>query len=93
MHLKISKNSVFTPKLEYSYFSIDLIIKINILVTFSIEKSMSVLGCLELSNTPRGVIIIIIIIIRRRTLFQEGDIYITIVNHDGPQNNHNNITM
>ena len=21
------------------------------------------------------------------TLFQEGDIYITIVNHDGPQNN------
>ena len=35
------------------------------------------------------VIIIIIIII---TLFQEGDIYITIVNHDGPQNNRNNIT-
>ena len=26
------------------------------------------------------------------TLFQEGDIYITIVNHDGPQNNRNNIT-
>ena len=34
--------------------------------------------------------IIIIIII---TLFQEGDIYITIVNHDGPQNNRNNITI
>ena len=34
--------------------------------------------------------LIIIIII---TLFQEGDIYITIVNHDGPQNNRNNITM
>ena len=27
------------------------------------------------------------------TLFQEGDIYITIVNHDGPQNNRNNITI
>ena len=26
------------------------------------------------------------------TLFQEGNIYITIVNHDGPQNNRNNIT-
>ena len=25
-------------------------------------------------------------------LFQEGNIYITIVNHDGPQNNRNNIT-
>ena len=36
------------------------------------------------------VTIIIIIII---TLFQEGDIYITIVNHDGPQNNRNNITI
>ena len=35
------------------------------------------------------VIIIIIII----TLFQEGDIYITVVNHDGPQNNRNNITI
>ena len=32
------------------------------------------------------LIIIIIIII---TLFQEGDIYITIVNHDGPQNKKN----
>ena len=29
----------------------------------------------------RAVMLIII------TLFQEGDIYITIVNHDGPQNN------
>ena len=36
------------------------------------------------------IIIIIIIII---TLFQEGDIYITIVNHDGPQNNRNNIKV
>lgn len=59
MHLKISKNSVFTSKLEYSYFSIDFIIKNNILVTFSLEKSMSVLGCLELSNTPRGVLMCI----------------------------------
>ena len=61
MHLKISKNSVFIPKLEYSYFSIDFIIKNNILVTFSLEKSMSVLGCLDLSNTPCGVLMCIIL--------------------------------
>ena len=30
---------------------------------------------------------------KKITLFQEGDIYITIVNHDGPQNNRNNITI
>ena len=41
-------------------------------------------------HTQFTVHIIIIIII---TLFQEGDIYITVVNHDGPQNNRNNITI
>ena len=44
---------------------------------------------LNLPQIVKHNFIIIIII----TLFQEGDIYITIDNHDGPQNNRNNITM
>ena len=60
----------------------------SMLRLFILFCTASSLGCFStIVFIGAGVIIIIIIIII--TLFQEGDIYITIVNHDGPQNNRN----